>query len=606
METRQHRLAGLVASVTGVVWLVWMWSNLNWGQLWVALPYAAANVLVFGSIGLTSVNNWQRSVPPAHYLRTGQEPHVAVLIPTCGEPLVMIERTIFSVLEQDWPAGRLLVVVGDDARSGELREYVERIARNNPFRVVYHEPSPRGSPTRRGDAKAGNLNSMVDALEILDPAGLITYIETRDADDEVGDHMFLRRVVAQLEADPEAAYVQTIKRARVSPGDPFGNREAMFYESVMLSKHAANAVIPCGSGLVWRRAALADINGFPAWNLVEDLQSGVEALRRGWRGVYLPIVGAVAQHSPEDLKNVYKQRGTWALDTVRLLFWGNLSGLTVRQRLQFLEVGLFYLQGLALLVFAVYPIVGLLTNSYPLVTTQLEFALFFWPAALSVELFLASLQRGRSFEEYWRSRQMWAGLSVVYAVSAVRAICFGPHRKPTYRVTRKTNSHYLQLREVVPHLLLCAGLLVSTAIAIRRDSFLTELDLGSLYWGFISFVLLGSFCFKAAYGVPLRQALEPARLGVLVGQMARRLGPAGMTIDLRKGSPLDQDNSAAVSRAPGAGAQAGIDELAAGFTEVSGIIDRDKVEPGVVEGRSEPVQHAPARSLAASQAAEAS
>lgn len=50
-----------------------------------------------------------------------------------------------------------------------------------------------------------------------------------------------------------------------------------------------------GSGVVWRRRALDDIGDFPAWNLVEDLQSGVEALRRAWRGAYVTIIGAVGQ-----------------------------------------------------------------------------------------------------------------------------------------------------------------------------------------------------------------------------------------------------------------------------------------------------------------------
>jgi hypothetical protein len=38
------------------------------------------------------------------------------------------------------------------------------------------------------------------------------------------------------------------------------------------------------------------------------LQSGLEALRRGWRGIYLPILGAVGQHAPDDVPNYYKQR----------------------------------------------------------------------------------------------------------------------------------------------------------------------------------------------------------------------------------------------------------------------------------------------------------
>ena len=177
------------------------------------------------------------------------------------------------------------------------------------------------------------------------------YIETRDCDDELGSNGFLRQAVGQLEHDERLAYVQTIKEAQVSAGDPFNNREAMFYRGQMLSRNAANATFPCGSGLVWRRAALEDIGLFPTWNLVEDLQSGIEALRRGWDSCYLPIVGAVGQHSPEDVPNVYKQRGTWAIDTVRLMIWGDLRGLRLRQRMQFAELLCYYLHAFTVLIY---------------------------------------------------------------------------------------------------------------------------------------------------------------------------------------------------------------------------------------------------------------
>ena len=185
-----------------------------------------------------------------------------------------------------------------------------------------------------------------------------------------------------------SAYIQTIKEARVSPGDPFDNNQPHFYRGSMLARHAANAVFPCGSGLVWRRQALADIGGFPTWNLVEDLQSGIEALRRGWRGVYLPILGAVAQHAPEDIPVTYKQRGTWAVDTMRLVFWGGLRGLRLRQRLQFLELGLFYLQSFAMLAFMAAPIIGFAFVVYPVEASAGLYSLHFWPFAAALELFL--------------------------------------------------------------------------------------------------------------------------------------------------------------------------------------------------------------------------
>jgi cellulose synthase (UDP-forming) len=170
------------------------------------------------------------------------------------------------VLEQDWPLSRMLIVASDDGHDPALAEAVEALP------VLYHSPPPRFAPGRDGAAKAGNLNSALEMLIAEHPE--VSYIETRDCDDELGTNGFLRQVVGQLEHDTRLAYVQTIKETQVSAGDPFNNREAMFYRGQMLSRNAANSAFPCGSGLVWRLTALQDIGLFPTWNLVEDLQSG--------------------------------------------------------------------------------------------------------------------------------------------------------------------------------------------------------------------------------------------------------------------------------------------------------------------------------------------
>ena len=307
---------------------------------------------------------------------------VAVIIPCCGESVPMILRTVVSVLEQDWPAEKLTVVVSDDGHDPALRVALR------DYPVLYHEPVDRWAPGRDGAAKAGNLN---DALAMLDRRiPYLRFVETRDADDELGTTGFLREVVGQLEADAGLAYVQTIKESQVSAGDPFNNRESLFYRGQMLGRNAANAVFPCGSGVVWRREALHDIGEFPTWNLVEDLQSGFEALKRRWRGLYLPIVGAVGQHSPEDIPNVYKQRGTWAIDTVRLLCFNRWKGLRLRQRAQFLELLLFYFNGFTVCVYVPALICSFL-GVVPLESSDLGFVQHLLPVVLATELWLLAL-----------------------------------------------------------------------------------------------------------------------------------------------------------------------------------------------------------------------
>ena len=269
------RVSGALVLALMLFYVPWLFAHLDTATPWLAWPFLLANLLSAACVTLSVVNGWSTKVTPRRPIAGPDAPEVAVIIPTWGEPVPMVLRTVLSVLEQDYPRDRLHLVVSDDAHNPALAAALEGLS------VVYHEPPPRNAPGRDGAAKVGNLNSALDMVLSRFPS--VEHIETRDADDEIGTHNFLRHTVGQLEFDRRLAFVQTVKEAQVSAGDPFVNLDGQFYRCQMLSRNAANAVFPCGSGLVWRRAALEDIGGFPAWNLVEDLQSGVEALRRGWR-----------------------------------------------------------------------------------------------------------------------------------------------------------------------------------------------------------------------------------------------------------------------------------------------------------------------------------
>jgi cellulose synthase (UDP-forming) len=457
-------------------------------------------------VTLSIVNGWCSRVTQSRPLVGRDVPEVAVLIPTLGEPVPMVLRTVLSVLEQDYPAQRMVIVVSDDAHNPELARALDGLG------VIYHDPPDRRAPGRDGAAKAGNLNSALDLVKRRFPH--VRYVETRDADDEVGCDRFLRHTVGQLEADPGLGFIQTVKEAQVSAGDPFVNFDGQFYRSQMFARDAANSVFPCGSGLVWRLDALEDIGGFPTWNLVEDFQSGVEALRRGWRGHYLAIVGAVAQHSPEDVPNVIKQRGTWAIDTVRLMVWGNLRGLSLRQRLAFTETLLFYLHSFTVLVYV--PVTALAcVRLLPLTASPLSCVQHLLPYALATELRLLVLnrpvgdRRGRQrhpLRSLWRVLVMWTGLAPVYMLACCKAILGGPNRKPIYKVTRKTHEFAWYWRETLPSAILATLVPVALLVGVFDDRLPhPALLIAAGYWGFMASATLGGFVTRGWFGKqPLR------------------------------------------------------------------------------------------------------
>lgn len=510
------RAAGLLLLALMLFYLPWMVTHLAAGRVWLTWPFAAASFLSATCLTLSVVNGWSSRVTPPRPLQGTDVPMVAVLIPTYGEPVPMVLRTVLSVLAQDYPADRRVVVVSDDGRNPELARTLEGVG------VIYHQPPDRWSPPRNGAPKSGNLNSALDMVVRRFPE--VSYIETRDADDEVGSLRFLRQTVGQLEADRRLAFVQTVKEAQVAAGDPFGNFDAQFYRSQMLSRNATNSVFPCGSGLVWRRAALEDIGGFPTWNLVEDFQSGVEALRRGWRSCYVPIVGAVGQHSPEDVPNVNKQRGTWAIDTVRLMLWGPKRGLRPRQWLAFTETLFFYLHSFTVLVYV--PVTALaFLGILPLVGSPLNVLEHLMPYALAAELRLMILnqpfgdrrrrQRHR-WRALWRVKVMWIGLAPVYIVGCLKAVLGGPRRKPIYKVTRKATLINWYWKETVPQAVLAAMVPVAAVAGLalgRIPSLLIVISAG--YWGIVNSAALGTFVARGWFGsspVERMRSIERRRL----------------------------------------------------------------------------------------------
>ncbi len=499
----QWPIRGVGAALIALMlfYLPWMSTHLAAGRPWLTWPFAAASFLSGLCLTVSVINGWFSRVTPARPLLRRDVPAVAVLIPTYGEPVPMVLRTVLSVLAQDYPTDRRIVIVSDDAHNPELASALDGLG------IVYHEPPDRFSPQRQGAAKAGNLNS---ALELVARRYRhVTYVETRDADDEMGSYRFLRQTVGQLESDAGLAYVQTVKEAQVAAGDPFGNFDAQFYRSQMLSRNATNSVFPCGSGVVWRRSALEEIGGFPTWNLVEDFQSGVEALRRGWRGCYLTIVGAVGQHSPEDVPNVAKQRGTWAIDTVRLMVWGTLRGLNARQRLAFAETLLFYLHSFTTLVYV--PVTALaFVGILPLAATPLSCLIHLMPYALMAELRLLILNRPFAdrrrrqrdpFRAFWRVKVMWIGLAPIYVLACLKALLGGPHRKPIYKVTRKTTVIRWYWKETLPQIVLTVLVPISFVAGVatgRLPSLLILISAG--YWGIINSAALGAFVTRGWFG----------------------------------------------------------------------------------------------------------
>jgi cellulose synthase (UDP-forming) len=345
-------------------------------------------------------------------------PPVAVVVPTYGEPYDVLEKTVASLKRVDYPPELLCIVISDDGHRPEVRYLADR-------QQVYYNEGPQK------DAKAGNLNSALAFLDQVFPQADL--ILTQDAD-EVVHPTIIKKLVGYF-VDPAIAFVQTPKEVIAPTNDPFGTRDRMFFDVFQVGRNGYDAAFACGSGVMWRISAVKSIGGFATWNVVEDLTTSYLLHNAGYRSEYHNEKLSIGL-APDDIPGLLKQRGTWAVDTWRLFLFDNplfkRGALTFGQRLQYFELGLFYVMSSFFMpVLMFIPVVSLLTGEFMPIQGS---ALFPW---LTINfLYYVVLSRGQSLYML-RMWQYWIGHWPTY-LKAFWVAVWSRNRKPKYVVTRKT------------------------------------------------------------------------------------------------------------------------------------------------------------------------
>ena len=192
------------------------------------------------------------------------------------------------------------------------------------------------------------------------------------------------------------------------------------------------------------------------------------------------------------------------------MLWGNLRGLGLRQRLQFVELALFYLSSFTVPIYLI-SLAGALLGFAPLTAPTLGFVGHVLPLVVATELWLFVLnqpfndrrarQRAR-YRELWKVRTMWVGLSPVFMKASIQAILGGPNRKPTYKVTLKNHDVRWHWRHTLPQSVPVAVVSTVAIYALRFHTYPSlVLLVGSVYWGALNVILLGNFVARGWHGV---------------------------------------------------------------------------------------------------------
>jgi cellulose synthase/poly-beta-1,6-N-acetylglucosamine synthase-like glycosyltransferase len=270
-----------------------------------AVQFALAAYFFYLLYGLRAASGESRAALPSD----DDLPRVLVQIPVYNEPMV-VERAVRSAGRLDWPRDRLKVQLLDDSNDLTPDIAAHAIAR-------LRQEGVDADHMRRADRSGFKAGALAAGMALCDAP----YVAVFDAD-FVAAPDWLRRAMAPLLADPQAAFVQT----RIEWGN--GERNWLTRaQRLMQDAHfaveqdvRARRGLPFqfnGTGGIWRRAAVDDAGGWSHDTLSEDLDLVLRTHLKGWTGTFLMEPHVVGE-LPQRLEDFSAQQGRWSKGFVQV------------------------------------------------------------------------------------------------------------------------------------------------------------------------------------------------------------------------------------------------------------------------------------------------
>lgn len=369
-------------------------------------------------------------------------PTVDVLIPTYNEEPDLLEITLLSALEMNYPKDRLKVYILDDGgtdqrcNSGDPEFAAAARQRRLQLQALCRQWGAHYiTRAKNVGSKAGNINN---GLEFSHGELVVIF----DAD-HAPTSDFLENTVGWFLADPKMFLVQTphffvnpdpveknLQTFNTMPGE-----NEMFYKVIQRGLDYWNSAFFCGSAAVLRRRYIMETGGISGDTITEDAETALTLHARGYNSAYIgrPMVAGL---SPETLTSFIGQRIRWAQGMIQIFLLKNpllLPGLSIPQRLCYFSSCFFWFFAYARIVFILAPLCFLIFGLKIYDANFIDFLAFAVPHLLAVFMvsdFLFGKVRWSFVSELYELIQS------VYTLPAIVKVFMNP-RAPTFNVTAK-------------------------------------------------------------------------------------------------------------------------------------------------------------------------
>ncbi len=367
-------------------------------------------------------------------------PTVDIFIPTYTEDEEIVRVTAMAATQIDYPKEKINIYILDDggtlARRNDVAKADAAWARRLRLKTIAGQLGVNYLTRETNQsAKAGNVNHALTKSS----GDLILFLDC----DHVPTANILQETVGPFVADDKLFLVQTphffcnaAPTERSIGGDgPVPDESEMFYRLIHPGLDFWNASYFCGSAALMRRKHLEEIGGISGTSITEDAETALALHRRGYRSRYVnkPLVCGLAAGTYSDY---ILQHTRWAQGSVQIMMLHNpllVSGLTIAQRLCYLNACLFWFFGIARIIYFISPAAFLVfgLSIYHAAAPQIvAYSLPHMVSTVLVSGFLFGRTRRAFLSEIYESIQS------VFLMPAVLSAVRHPH-KPSFKVTPK-------------------------------------------------------------------------------------------------------------------------------------------------------------------------
>lgn len=395
MKVSKSKVLVVSTIVTTIIYLVW--------RTLFTLPFGCGAVAVIFGIALLLSEIFGMFEQIVHFksmtnLKTPEKPEVEgleyptvdVLIATYNEPIELLFKTVNGCINMEYPdKNKVNIFLCDDGNRMEVRELAEQ------FKIGYL------ARTEHKGAKAGNLNHglahssgelvvtfdadmipMSNFLMDCVPYFMKDLAVAKRIEQEEG-------VEARLKREGKIGFVQTpqsfynldLFQYNLYSEDNIPNEQDYFYRDIQLAKNETNSVIYGGSNTILSREALEEIGGFVTNVITEDFATGMLIQSKGYQCIATDQVYASGL-SPEDLKNLIKQRRRWARGCIQTgRKWNILfrKGLNMSQKISYLVSIAYWYDSIKRFIYMLAPIMYSVFGVTIFIANPLELLVFWLP-----------------------------------------------------------------------------------------------------------------------------------------------------------------------------------------------------------------------------------